>query len=183
MQVTKVVVGKGRSEGRTQGQEGKWLKVFYEIEATLDEGEDPVAARLGIEHMLDRWLQGEVVGPEDQPKLNPADLDALPWLTYKKEPAESGHSGWIKNPLKFDNFDDPAAEDLAKALTQAGGKLEFGEYVYQLSGKEKQFLNRKPLKKPGQTEEEEDQNSHEKEQSMDSSIQEDAAERTGLKKW
>ena len=151
MQVTKVVVGKGRSEGRTQGQEGKWLKVFYEIEATLDEGEDPVAARLGIEHMLDQWLQGEIVGPEDPPKLNPVELDALPWLTYKREPAESGHSGWIRNPLspKFSNFNDPTATKLAKALE--GGKLELGEYIYQLTGKEKQFIGRKPIK-PSQAE-------------------------------
>ena len=192
MQVTKIVVGKGRSEDRTQGKEGKWLKVFYEIEATLDEGEDPVAAKLGIEHMLDQWLQGEIVGPEDPPKLDLANLEALPWTTYRtKELAEPGHTGWIKNPRNFPDFDDPVAADLAKTLTRSDGKLELGEYVYSLSGKEKQFINRKPIKKiekfgkdaskssKKQSEEKEtplNQNSHEKDPSDD-------AEKPGLKKW
>jgi len=198
MQVTKVVVGKGRSEGRIQGQEGKWLKVFYEMEATLDEGEDPGAARLGIEHMLDQWLQGEIEEPEDQPKLDPEKLDALPWLTYKKKPAEPGHSGWIKNPEYFPDFDDPVAVDLAKALTHSDGKLELGEYIYSLSGKEKQFINRKPIKlsqaepkkteksgndaskptkkQPEEKETQPNQGSHEKESPDD-------AEKPGLKKW
>ena len=145
--MTKIVVGKGKSVS-VGGPEGEWLKVFYQVEAVLDEGEDPVAARLGIEHMLDQWLQGELVGPEVFPKLDPADLDALPWLTYQtKEPAEPGKAGWIKNPAYFSNFFEPAAAELSKALTRAGGKLELGEHIYQFSGKEKQFISRKPVKR------------------------------------
>ena len=144
--MTKIVVGKGKSVS-VGGPEGEWLKVFYQVEAVLNEGEDPVAARLGIEHMLDQWLQGEIVGPEAAiPKLDLTDLDALPWLTYQKEPAEPGHSGWIKNPAYFSNFFEPAAAELSKALTRAGRKLELGEYVYSFSGKEKQFISRKPAK-------------------------------------
>ena len=155
---TKIRVGKGKSV-LVVGSDGEWHKVFYEIEATLDE-EDPAAlertlnlahkARFSIENMLNQWLQEEPVEPEA--KLNPAELDALPWTTYRtKKPAEPGHSGWIRNPLspKFSNFNDPTATKLAKALES--GKLELGEYIYQLTGKEKQFIGRKPIK-PSQAE-------------------------------
>jgi len=152
MRVSKIVVGKGKTVP-VKGPEGEWLKTFYSVEAELDEGEDPVAARLGLEHMLDEWLQGEITGPEDIPTLDLSDLDQLPWLTYQKEPAEPGKAGWIKNPEHFADFDDPVAAELAKALTRAGGKLELGEYIYQLSGKEKQFIGRKAIKKLGEAEE------------------------------
>ncbi len=88
------------------------------------------------------------MGLEDIPKLDLANLDTLPWTTYRtKELAEPGHTGWIKNPRNFSDFDNPVAADLANALTRSDGKLELGEYVYSLSGKEKQFINRKPIKK------------------------------------
>ena len=143
MRVSRIVVGKGKSLP-VQGPEGEWLKVFYQVEAVLDEGEDPAAARLGIEHMLDQWLQGELVGAEAAtPKLDPAKLDELPWTPYR----EGHRAGWIKNPAYFSNFDEPAAVELSKALKRAGGKLELGEYVYSFSGKEKQFISRKPARK------------------------------------
>jgi len=153
MRVSKIVVGKGKTVP-VKGPEGEWLKTFYSVEAELDEGEDPVAARLGLEQLLDQWLQGEVTGPEDIPKLDLGDLDALPWLTYKtKEPAKSDEAGWVKNPEHFSNFDSPVAAELAKALKRAGKKLELGEYEYSFSGKESQFISRRPVKKPGSEEE------------------------------
>lgn len=186
MKVGKLIVGKGRSISRAVDGEEEWKKAFYQVEATLDEGEDPVAARLGIEHMIDQWLQELTIPEAAIPDLDLADLDELPWKTYKtKEPAEPGHSGWMRNPLKWDNFDDPVAVDLAKALTRTGGKLELGEYVYRLSGKEKQFIGRRAIKKPTEEEskpKENPQGPHEKMERNLKNIKE-GAERMGLQRW
>lgn len=82
------------------------------------------------------------------------ELDNLPWTRWLKDEkgqhvrAEPGEPGWIKNPLYFKDL--PAEEcqvKLANALVKAGGRLKLGDYVYSFSGKEKQFINRKPLPK------------------------------------
>jgi DNA uptake protein ComE-like DNA-binding protein len=117
--------------------------VYYQLEAVPAEGEDVQAARMSLEGILDQWLSLSVEAkPEAQiPKIDLAELDELPWTTYKtKEPAKEGEAGWIFANTK-------GAEELAKAMQKCEGKLELGAYEYRFSGKEKNFITRKPVKK------------------------------------
>jgi hypothetical protein len=139
LKIERILVGRGRSVP-TDGPEGEWLKTFYQVEAVLDEGEDPKAVRLSLERMLNRWLSGEAEPKAKVPKLDLAELEELPWTTYKtKERAKEGEAGWI-----FANTE--GAEELVKAIQRSEGKLELGPYEYRFSGKERQFITRRPLK-------------------------------------
>jgi hypothetical protein len=139
LKIERILVGRGRSVP-TDGPEGEWLKTFYQVEAVLDEGDDPKAVRLRLERMLNRWLSGEAEPEAEIPKLDLAELDELPWTTYKtKERAKEGEAGWI-----FANTE--GAEELVKAIQRSEGKLELGPYEYRFSGKERQFITRRPVK-------------------------------------
>jgi hypothetical protein len=140
LKVERIVVGKGKSVPH-DGPEGEWSKVYYQLEAVPAEGEDVQATRMSLEGILDQWLSVEAKPEAEIPKLDLAELDELPWTTYKtKMPAKEGEAGWIFANTK-------GAEELARAMQKCEGKLELGAYEYRFSGKEKQFITRKPVKK------------------------------------
>jgi hypothetical protein len=140
LKVERIVVGKGKSVPR-DGPEGEWSKVYYQLEAVPAESEDVQAVRMSLEGILDQWLSVEAKPEVEVPRLDLAELDKLPWTAYKtKEPAKEGEAGWI-----FANTE--GAEELVKAMQKCEGKLELGAYEYRFSGKEKQFIARKPVKK------------------------------------
>jgi len=140
LKIERIVVGKGKSVPH-DGPEGKWSKVYYQLEAVPAESEDVQAVRMSLEGILDQWLSVEPKPEAEIPKLDLAELDGLPWTTYKtKEPAKEGEAGWIFANTK-------GAEELAKAMQKSEGKLELGACEYRFSGKEKQFITRKPVKK------------------------------------
>ncbi|MBT0160975.1 hypothetical protein G4O51_13440 [Candidatus Bathyarchaeota archaeon A05DMB-2] len=137
MKVERIVVGKGKSVP-VAGPDGEWSKVYYQLEAVPTEGEDVQATRMSLEGILDQWLSVETKPEAEIPKLDLAELDGLPWTTYKtKEPAKEGEAGWIFASTK-------GAEELAKAMQKSEGKLELGTYEYRFSGKDSQFISRKP---------------------------------------
>ena len=139
MKIERIVVGKGKSVP-VDGPEGEWSKAYYQLEAVPAEGEDVQAVRMSLEGILDQWLSVEAKPEAEIPKLDLAELDQLPWTTYKtKEPAKEGEAGWIFANTK-------GAEELAKAMQRSEGKLELGAYEYAFSGKEKRFISRKPVK-------------------------------------
>ncbi len=140
MKIERIVVGKGKSVP-VDGPDGQWSKSYYEIEAVPAEGEDVQAVRMSLEGILDQWLSVEAKTGAAIPKLDLAELDELPWTAYKtKEPAKEGEAGWIFANTK-------GAEELAKAIEKSEGKLELGVYEYRFSGKDRQFIARKPVKK------------------------------------
>jgi len=140
LKIERIVVGKGKSVP-VDGPDGEWSKVYYQLEALPAEGEDAHSVRMGLEGILDQWLSVEGKPEAEIPKIDLAELDGLPWTTYKtKEPAKEGEAGWIFANTK-------GAEELAKAMEKSEGKLELGAYEYRFSGKEKQFITRKPVKK------------------------------------
>jgi hypothetical protein len=140
LKVERIVVGKGKSVPR-DGPEGEWSKVYYQLEALPAEGEDVQAVKMSLEGILDHWLSVEAKPEVGVPKLDLAELERLPWTAYKtKEPAKEGEAGWI-----FANTN--GAEELVKAMQKCEGKLELGAYEYRFSGKEKNFITRKPVKK------------------------------------
>jgi hypothetical protein len=140
LRIERIVVGKGKTVP-VDGPEGEWSKVYYQLEAVPAESEDVQAVRMSLEGILNQWLSVEAKPEEEVPKLDLAELDQLPWTTYKtKEPAKEGEAGWIFANTK-------GAEELVKAMQKCEGKLELGAYEYRFSGKEKQFITRKPVKK------------------------------------
>jgi hypothetical protein len=140
LKIERIVVAKGKSVP-VDGPEGEWSKVYYQLEAVPAEGEDVQAARMSLESILDQWLAAGMKPEAEIPKIDMAELDVLPWTTYKtKEPAKEGEAGWIFSNTK-------GAEELVKAMQKSEGKLELGAYEYRFSGKEKQFITRKPVKK------------------------------------
>jgi hypothetical protein len=140
LKIERIVVGKGKSVPH-DGPEGEWSKVYYQLEAMPAEGEDVQTVRMSLEGILKQWLSVEPKPGAEIPKLDLAELDELPWTTYKtKEPAKEGEAGWIFANTK-------GAEELAKAIQKSEGKVELGVYEYGFSGKEKRFISRKPVKK------------------------------------
>jgi len=139
LKIERIVVGKGKSVPH-DGPEGEWSKVYYQLEAMPAEGEDVQAVKMSLEGILDQWLSVEAKPEAEIPKIDLAELDGLPWTTYKtKEPAKEGEAGWIFTNTK-------GAEELVKAVQKSEGKLELGPYEYRFSGKEKQFITRSPVK-------------------------------------
>lgn len=129
---------------RPNADEEVWYRSFYEIEAVLDEGEDPQAARGKLIQLIDSWLSEDVnlPTPTEIPKLDIAEINALPWVSYKTKQAVSSseEAGWIFSNSK-------GAEELVKAIRKAkGGKLELGTMLYQFSGDNNQFISRRPVK-------------------------------------
>jgi len=140
LKIERIVVGKGKSVP-VDGSDGQWSKAYYELEAVPAENEDVQAVKMRLEDILDQWLSVEAKPEVEVPRLDLAELDKLPWTAYKtKEPAKEGEAGWI-----FANTE--SAEELVKAMQKCEGKLELGAYEYRFSGKEKQFIARKPVKK------------------------------------
>jgi len=136
----KLTVGRGRTS-RPSDQE-EWIKEYYELEVdvtdvTSTDGVEKV--RIGLEQHLMGWLSEPVIS--GIPNLDMAKIEQLPWKSYqKKVPCTPGEAGWI-----FTNAE--GAEDLVKAIRASPKeKLELPPYQFMFSGKEKQFISRKPLK-------------------------------------
>jgi hypothetical protein len=85
----------------------------------------------------------KIFGPKSGVKtaaLPGTDFSSLPWKSYKtKTDAKEGEAAWI-----FSNT--AGAEALLATLKSKDGKARVGTYDYQLQGKEKQFISRKPVK-------------------------------------
>jgi hypothetical protein len=140
LKIERIVVGKGKSVP-VDGPDSQWSKAYYELEAVPAENEDVQAVKMRLEDILDQWLSLEAKPEVEVPKLDLVELDKLPWTAYKtKEPAKEGEAGWIFANTK-------GAEELVKTMQKCESKLELGAYEYRFSGKEKQFIARKPVKK------------------------------------
>jgi hypothetical protein len=138
--ITRLTVGRGRTS-RPSDQE-EWIREYFEVEAdvsdlTTEESLDQ--ARMSLERKLMSWLS-EPTAPQI-PKLDMAELERLPWKTYKdKQPCEPGDSGWILTNTE-------GAEELVKAIKAAPKeKLDLPPYQFTFSGKEKQFISRRRMK-------------------------------------
>jgi len=91
----------------------------------------------------------EIVSATGIPRIDLAELDAAPWLTYKtKQPADPGTPAWIYNPAFFEKVELPQVIiELQKALNKSDTKsLQLGDMEYFFSGEGK-FIGRRPAKK------------------------------------
>lgn len=141
--VTHLKVGKGK----TVEENGTWTKKYYEVESVIEDEHHLESAKESIEFILDTWLKGELINKPQQPfkktasvELPGVDLSKLPWKSYKtKQDAKENEAAWI-----FSNT--AGAEALLATLKAKDGKARIGSADYQLQGKEKQFISRKPVK-------------------------------------
>jgi len=138
--ITKLTVGRGRTS-RPSDQE-EWIKEYYELEVdvsdvTSTDGVEKV--RIDLEQHLMAWLSEPTL--PHIPNLDMAQIEQLPWKTYKdKMPCTPGEAGWI-----FTNTE--GAEELVKAIKGSSKeKLDTPQYQFTFSGKEKQFIGRRPMK-------------------------------------
>jgi hypothetical protein len=143
--VTKLTVGKGRTVGNERDQ--TWTRQYYELEADIQTDHDIELAKGSLEALIDTWLKGELITPpvknniEKEQPLPGTDLLKLPWKSYKtKQDAKEDEAAWI-----FSNT--AGAEVLLATLKAKNGNANIGSFDYQLQGKEKQFISRKPVKK------------------------------------
>jgi hypothetical protein len=144
--VKKLTVARGASVSH---DDERWDRVFYSIEAEVDETELQVA-KAELQGMINAWIVDALAHPlvpvskaeaEQIPQIDLAELEELPWTSFQtKQPAKPGEAGWI-----FTNTE--GAEELAKALEAKEGKLELAEYIFRFSGNQKQFVSRSPKPK------------------------------------
>jgi hypothetical protein len=143
--VKKLTVARGASVSH---DDESWDRVFYSIEAEVDETELQVV-KAELQGMINAWIADALAHPlvpvsraeaEQIPQIDLAQLEELPWTSFQtKQPAKPGEAGWI-----FSNTE--GAEELVKALEAKEGKLELAEYIFRFSGDQKQFISRSPVK-------------------------------------
>jgi hypothetical protein len=89
---------------------------------------------------LDAAKQPTATPKNEATQLPGTDFSKLPWKSYKtKETATPDEAAWI-----FANTQ--GAEALLATLKAKDGKAQVGAFEYQLQGKERQFIARKPIK-------------------------------------
>ena len=63
--ITKLTVGKGRTTSNEQQSE--WSKLYFEVEALIEDEHQIEMAKLSLEGILDMWLKGQSVAqPQEQ---------------------------------------------------------------------------------------------------------------------
>lgn len=141
--VEKLTITKGRTVEDKEANE--WQRITYSLEMSIQNEKDIEMAKCSGEALLDMWLKGETITQQPSQKtasveLPGVDLSKLPWKSYKtKQDAKENEAGWI-----FSNT--AGAEVLLTTLKSKDGKARVGTFDYQLQGKEKQFISRKPVK-------------------------------------
>jgi len=67
------------------------------------------------------------------------NLETLPWRSYQtKQDAKPDEAAWI--------FSDTKGAEALLAILKTRDKTQIGAFEYSRSGREKQFISRKPLK-------------------------------------
>lgn len=138
-------MGKGHTTKPADVEE--WDKKYLEVTVRLPEKyseEDFQEALLHAEYILDNWIaQSET---PQLPKLDIAEINALPWKKKVNEPAKHGAFGWLFGPKSRDGT-EPGAAELVKAIKATkNGKLVLGDMEYSLA-KNDAFVQRKPVKR------------------------------------
>ena len=59
--VRKITVGRGRTKGDEKA--GEWNRVYYEVEADIEDESQIELAKGSVEALLETWLKGESISP------------------------------------------------------------------------------------------------------------------------
>jgi hypothetical protein len=82
--VTKLLVGKGRTEGNEEQE--RWIRRYYEVEVIIEDEHDIELAKASVEGLIDGWLTG---AKEIEP-------------TVSGTASKSQHpSAWVSGPQSF----------------------------------------------------------------------------------
>lgn len=112
--VSKIVIGKGKTTG--DEKQSEWIRRYYEVEALIEDEHSLELAKGSIEALLDMWLSGKSITPEEKPKY---DMEKIPW-----QPAE-GTSGPYEKSSDVDSLD---FKNLLKDVQAHNGKMTVGPY-------------------------------------------------------
>jgi hypothetical protein len=115
--IRKITVGKGKTTGNEKA--GEWNRVYYELEAEVEDERQIELAKGSMEALLDAWLRGETVTPE-KPSWDP---NKVKWTQ------EEGAKGPFEKSEDVDNLD---FKNLIKDLNAQKGKLYRDGYFYWL---------------------------------------------------
>jgi len=113
--VIKLTVGKGKTT--TNEKQSEWIRRYYEAEVVIEDEHQIELARGSVEALLDMWLKGESITPQEQkPRY---DMAKIRW-----EQAE-GSSGPYE---KSSDVGDPNFKNLLKDVQAHKGKMTVGDF-------------------------------------------------------
>ena len=113
--IRKITIGKGKTVGDEKA--GKWVRVYYELEAEVEDEHQIELAKGSMETLLDAWLRGETVTPE-KPSWDPAKI---------KWTEEEGFKGKYEKSEDVNNLEFKA---MLKDLQQHNGRMTREGYFY-----------------------------------------------------
>ena len=150
MRVKRIVVGKGITTRPAPDTE-EWIRRYYEVEVEFPEGEyrpeDIEDGRVWAERLIDAWLKAEEVAIPTEEELTPEELEDLPWTPYQP----GSKSGWVlRNPREGHPDYTEEHREILRRLSEKierEGSVTIGDFTYDFSGAENQFIRRRPAKR------------------------------------
>ena len=98
--VTKLTVGKGKTIGDEKDQ--KWLRQYYEVEATIQAENQIELAKESIETLIDTWLKGELI---NKPQTGPVAVREETFSILKFQPQQGAKIGEYEVAYKANNLE------------------------------------------------------------------------------
>lgn len=142
MSIVEFKIGKGRTLRPSEAEE--WTRKYLEITVKLTTEEEFHDALLRAEQIIDQWLAAPEVG--SIPEIDLARVNRLVWTRYsdRSRAEKPDEAAWtFADPARHE--DKAVVKALIEAIKASGGKLRVGNVEFSLSGKEKQFISRRPL--------------------------------------
>ena len=128
MRVSRIVVGKGKTERPTEAEE--WTKTYFEVEVTVNDDKEVPLAKEWALSLIDSWLEEKPkpgFEPGNIPDFNPDDLINHEWKGKKK-----ADGSYAKGSLEWGwDFKDNFSPETIKMLEK--GPLTIDGYEFSLS--------------------------------------------------
>jgi len=118
--VKKLIVGRGKTTGNEKA--GEWNRVYYELEAEIEDEHQIELAKGSMEAIEDAWLRGESITQAEKPKSS-WDPSKIKWTQ------EEGAKGPFEKSEDLNSLD---FKNLIKDLNAQKGKLYRDGYFYWL---------------------------------------------------
>jgi len=129
--IRKITVGKGKTTGDEKA--GEWNRVYYELEAEIEDERQIELAKGSMEALLDAWLRGETVTPEDKT----FDMEKIAWVQTE------GEKGPYQKSTDYDNLNHKA---LLKKLAEHKGAMDIDDF-FVWTFQDGSSIGRKPRKR------------------------------------
>jgi len=111
--IRKITVGKGKTTGDEKA--GEWNRVYYQLEAEIEDEHQIEPAKGSMDALLDAWVRGESITPEDKS----LDMEKIPWVQTE------GKRGPYQKSTDYDN---PNHKALLKKLAEHKGTMNIDDY-------------------------------------------------------